>query len=82
MQNPLKKPEYEYNSLLDVLYIRVGDAYETYSSEKQHGILINIDYETNEIMGADIWDFKKRIESKESVELPFEIDLRAVYASI
>jgi uncharacterized protein YuzE len=72
----------EYNSLYDVLYVRLKNSPETYADEEVRGILINCDYETNEIVGFDIWDFKKRITLNEDIPLPVKIDLEAIYESL
>lgn len=72
----------EYNSMYDILYIRFGDDQDTYGKEVDEGIVLNYDYNSNSLVGIDIWDFKQRVSNKESIPIPYLLDLQSVYNSL
>jgi hypothetical protein len=76
------KTLYSYNNTYDILYLELSECYDSYGNEDIIGIVINHDYNTNEVVGADIWDFKKRMEKNEEIPLPFEVDLQEIYKEL
>jgi uncharacterized protein YuzE len=76
------KMSIEYNSMYDILYVRIKESSDTYGDEKIPGIVLNYDYETDEIVGFDIWDFKLRMRNKEHIILPAQIELEEIYSKI
>lgn len=72
----------KYNKLYDILYIKLKNCYDSYVEEKNRGILTNLDYRNNEIVGFDIWDFKSRIEKNEHIPLSIAIDFKKIYNSL
>jgi uncharacterized protein YuzE len=71
--------KYEYNSMYDILYLKIKDCYDSYADEKNLGVVINYDYKTDEMVGIDIWSFKKKIENNTNINLPFNISLHKIY---
>ena len=82
MLNQKDRVYFEYNTMYDILYVKLKDSYDTYVVEKTKGVLINHDYTTKEITGFDIWDFKKRMENKEHLTLPIPVDFNSIYNSL
>lgn len=82
MSKPNDKFKVEYNDAYDVLYITLKNSYGSYVEERVKGILINHDFITDEIVGIEIWDFKKRIENKEEVLTPFPVDFDCIIKTI
>jgi uncharacterized protein YuzE len=74
MSNQKDKFEIEYNREYDILYIRLKDSYDSYVEERTKGILVNRDFETDEIVGVDIWNFSKRILNNEPLPTPINVD--------
>ena len=73
---------YEYNIAFDILYIKFEDTEDSYGHEEDYGVVLNYDYQTKKLVGVDIWDFKRRIEQKENIILPFEIDVDKIYQEV
>jgi hypothetical protein len=76
------KIKYEYNIMYDILYLKIKGSNDSYGDENEIGIVINHDYNTDEIIGADIWDFKERIVNNEAIPLPFKVDLMEIYKEL
>ncbi len=72
----------EYNEKYDILYVTLKECPDSFVDEKHRGVLINLDYKTREIVGLDIWNFKKRMLNNEDVPLPFHIDLRSIFNTL
>jgi len=73
---------YEYNDVLDVLYITLETSDDSYGHEDDYGIVLNYDFCTKKLVGVDIWDFKKKIKDNKEIPLPLEIDLKNIYSSL
>ena len=82
MLNKKNSMKIEYNKMYDILYVNLKDCYDSYVEEREQGILINHDFKTNEIIGIEIWDFKKRIENNEKFTIPFPVNLEEIFKSI
>ena len=70
---------FEYNSMYDILYIKLDESDYSYGDEEINGIVVNFDYNTDKVIGADIWDFKLKMQRNESIPLPFDVDLKEIY---
>lgn len=77
-----KYTKFEYNSMYDILYITVKESEDSYGHEDDFGVILNYDYATKEFVGADIWDFKNRIENNKIIRLPINIDLKEIYRQL
>ncbi|NJD02043.1 MAG: hypothetical protein FIA99_05485 [Ruminiclostridium sp.] len=65
--------------MYDILYLVIKESEDNYGHEEDYGVILNYDYITKEFVGADIWDFKKRIANNEIIKLPVNIDLKEIY---
>lgn len=68
-----------YNEKYDILYIRFMEDDESYGKEIDDGIVLNYNFNTNQLTGIDIWDFKQRIKGKENIDLPVSLNLQSIY---
>lgn len=82
MLNVKNKVNFEYNSMYDILYIKLEETSDSYGDEEIRGIIINYDYDTDKIVGADIWGFKRRMKNHEVIKLPVDVDLDEIYNSL
>jgi len=73
---------YEYNSMFDILYIKLENSNDSYGHEDDCGIVLNYDFKTKNLVRIDIWDFKFRIQNNEEISLPIFIDLHEIYKSL
>lgn len=71
-----------YNSSYDILHIRFGNNSHTYGKEIDDGIVLKYDIESDILVGIDIWDFKLRLNGKEEIDLPIDIDLHSIYENL
>jgi len=78
----MSNPNYKYNAMFDILYLRLADSDNSYGHEDENGVIINYDYDTKRAVGADIWDFKRRISNKKPIVLPFQVDLHSIFSEI
>lgn len=74
------KIDYEKND--DVLYLRLKYSEDSYGDEEESDIIINRDYNSEELLSVEIWGFKKRMESHETIKIPINIDLKEIYESL
>lgn len=73
------KNNYEYNSMLDILYITIKESGESYAHEDELGTVLNYDYETKELVGIEIWDFKAKMFKGKKINISYDIDFKAIY---
>lgn len=68
--------------MYDVLYIKLKECSDSYGDEENPGIVLNYNYETDELVGIDIWDFKCKILKNQKIKLPLDINLREIFNEI
>lgn len=66
-----------YDKEGDLLELRIGKPTESYFDELEDDIFERVDKKTGEIKGFSIFNFKKRAENLEDIDidLPFKINL-------
>lgn len=62
----------KYDRAVDVLYCSFGDPVPALSVERDHGIVIRLDPDTDKVVGVTVVDFFKRFADhpEQSVDVP------------
>ncbi len=73
VQKELEELQMNYDPQGDVLYCSFGSPREAIGVEREEGVIIRLDPETNDVIGVTIVDFSKRFQKHPGNILSFPI---------